>query len=160
MIQIATVADFFQAFDDYEGLILADPDFADDDIANLNIDIEGRIQLALDDAHTIILSYYVRCIPIGKASIQSAWRRNQLVIARYLLDTVKARQPVKEAYLETLKRLEQATELEDNGSMTESELEELGIISPSSRKISYSSGQRSFTDESLANYRKGSLFWR
>lgn len=154
----ATVADFIKAFDDYEGIILADPELMDDDLANLGLNDTSRIQLALDDADYLLMSYSIKSLAIGKAVIKSAWRRDQMIIARYLLDTVKARQPVKEAYLEVLDRLKTASELDGKTDLTEEEAEELGLDYKS--KLRFTQGKRIFTRDNLEQYRRGKLFFR
>lgn len=159
MQNIATVQDFLQAFDDFEGIVLNDPELADEDLANLSLQDTTRIQLALDDADALLRSFFIKALPIGRAVIQAAWRRDQLIIARHLLDTVKARQPVKEAYLEVLERLKQASELDTNTALTEEEAIDLGIQPKNNGKLRYSSGNRVFTRETLKHYRQGNLFF-
>lgn len=156
----ATVEDFLKAFDDYESIVLSDPELIDDDLADLGLNDTERIQLALDDADALLKSFYVKALPIGRAVLKSAWRRDQLIIARHLLDTVKARQPVKDAYLEVLERAKQACELEDNIALTDEEAIELGIARKNTGKLRLSSGKRIFTRETLENYRQGDLFYR
>jgi phage gp36-like protein len=156
----ATLEEFVLAYDDLESVILSDPDNLDTDLQGLGLTSNDRIQLALDDAYNLQLSFYIRALPIGRAMIKASWKRDQMQIARYLLDTVKARQPVKESYTEVMARLEKAASLEDNIQLTKEEQIELGIDVKQGNNLKFQSGARTFTQESLQDYREGNLFYR
>lgn len=160
MINKPTVEEFLLAYDDFEGIILSDPEMLDDDLQNLSLNDTSRIQLALDDAYGLVLSYYLKALPTGRAMIKSSSKRDQLQIARYLLDTVKARQPVKEAYEEVLSRLKETSSMEQNIQLTEEEQIELGIKPKQGNKIRFSNGGRVYDRDSLSNFRDGRLFYR
>lgn len=154
----ATVKDFLTAFDDFEGSILADPE-CDSDIADSVLGDSIRIELALEDADCLIQSFYIKALPIGRAILRKAWRRNQLIIARHYLDTVKSRQSVEDAFKQVLEFLESACSMEDNVQLTKEEANELGIEVKQSQNIMWQAKDRAFTQDNLRPYRKQGLFF-
>lgn len=158
MLNKPTIADFVQAYDDYESMLLADPELADEDISNLALQDTARIQSAIDDAYALVLSFYLPALQIGKAAIVASSKRDIMIIARHLLDTVKARQPVLEAYKEVLARLQKLSELKRDLALSEEEAIALGIA-PSAGKLAFNQGQRIFTRDTTEDYRRGKLFF-
>lgn len=159
----ATVQEFIEAYDDIEAMLLEDPEgeyLLDEDIKEMSLKSNRRIQLALDDAEGMILSHYIKALPMGRAMIQQSFRRLQLRIARYLLDTVKGRQSVKEDYESCLEFLKSASEMTDNIQLTQEEQDVLGINVKQSRRIYSRRNPRVFTRDSLSSYRSGDLFYR
>lgn len=158
----ATVADFISAYDDLEAIFLADPDThgLDPDLQDIALTGQERLQLALDDADGELQRYYLKSLPMGRAMIQSGYRRMQLRIARYLLDTVKARQSIKEDYEKVISTLEKISEDKDNVQLTEDEALMLGVDVKQSRRIQYDSNERVFTRDNLTGYRRDKLFFR
>jgi len=157
----ATVQDFVLAYDDIESVFLQDPDgsMLDDDLQNLALTEQNRLQLALDDADCMMLAYYVKCLPMGRAMLTQGYRRLQMRIARYLLDTVKARQSVKEDYKDALDFLNKLLEFTDNVQLTQEEADMLGVEVKQSRRIQFQANERVFTRDNLSNYREGRLFF-
>ena len=157
-----TVEDFLSAYDDLETISLADPDgnLLDPDLAEMALADRKRIELAIDDSEGILQMYFIRSLPMGRAMITQAYRRLCLRLSRYLLDTVKARQSIKEDYDSVIQLLETVSQITDNVQLTEEEQSILGIEVKQDRKIQYQTNERVFTRKNLARYRENRLFFQ
>lgn len=65
-----------------------------------------KIQIALNDAATLINNYILTAPPQGKILIAGSYRRTQAIIARWYLDVLRPRQQVVEAAEKALQQLE------------------------------------------------------
>jgi len=65
-----------------------------------------KIQIALNDAATLINNYIITASPQGKILITGSYRRTQATIARWYLDTLRPRQQVIDAAEKSLQQLE------------------------------------------------------
>jgi len=65
-----------------------------------------KIQIALNDAATLINNYILTAPPQGKILIAGSYRRTQATIARWYLDTLRPRQQVIDAAEKALQQLE------------------------------------------------------
>jgi phage gp36-like protein len=65
-----------------------------------------KIQIALNDAATLINNYILTAPPQGKILIAGSYRRTQATIARWYLDTLRPRQQVIDAAEKALEQLE------------------------------------------------------
>lgn len=155
----ATVDDFKLAYDDIEFTLLNDPATAylDEDSASAVPAIDDRIQLALDDADCELSSYYIRALAMGRAMIRNNYRRLQLRIARYLLDTVKSRESVKQDYEKAIEFLDKVVELKDNLVLTKEEAEDLQVEVKNSNRLSFASQPRTWTVDTLSVFRRGQV---
>lgn len=76
-----------------------------DDPTGNTIDVD-KIQIALNDAATLINNYIITAPPQGKILIAGSYRRTQATIARWYLDTLRPRQQVIDAAEKALEQLE------------------------------------------------------
>ncbi len=97
----ATVDYFIEIFGYQEALELG----AIDDPTRNTINID-KIQVALNDAATLINNYILTAPPQGKILIAGSYRRTQATLARWYLDTLRPRQQVIDAAERTLQQLE------------------------------------------------------
>lgn len=65
-----------------------------------------KIQIALNDAATLINNYIITAPPQGKILIAGSYRRTQATLARWYLDTLRPRQQVIDAAEKALQQLE------------------------------------------------------
>lgn len=67
-----------------------------------------KLQYALEDAFALILSFYSNAARSGKALIMSSFRRTQVIMARYFLDSagVRPRDHVVEAFNAAIQQLQ------------------------------------------------------
>lgn len=65
-----------------------------------------KIQIALNDAATLINNYILTAPPQGKILIAGSYRRTQAILARWYLDTLRPRQQVIDAAEKALQQLE------------------------------------------------------
>lgn len=153
---IPTVDDFVLFYGELESV----------EISNLENASEGsvdreKIQNALDTAYEFIMSYDSLCQLPGKIALRRAIKRLNLDIARYFLDTLQRREDVTTNYQNCIDFLALCVENRDGLTLlSDEEAIELGLegINKSKSKISWSSGRRVFTDNSLANYRNQKLY--
>jgi hypothetical protein len=97
----ATVDYFVEVFGYQEAVELSN---IDNPTGNqINVD---RIQIALNDAATLINNYIVTAPPQGKILIAGSYRRTQATIARRYLDILRPRQQVIDAADKALEQLE------------------------------------------------------
>jgi phage gp36-like protein len=97
----ATIDYFIEIFGYQEALELG----AIDDPTRNTINID-KIQVALNDAATLINNYILTAPPQGKILIAGSYRRTQAIIARWYLDTLRPRQQVIDAAERALQQLE------------------------------------------------------
>ena len=97
----ASVDYFIEVFGYQEALELG----AIDDPTRNDINFD-KIQIALNDAATLINNYILTAPPQGKILIAGSYRRTQAIIARWYLDTLRPRQQVIDAAEKALEQLE------------------------------------------------------
>lgn len=97
----ATIDYFIEVFGYQEALELGAIDDPTKNTINYN-----KIQVALNDAATLINNYIITAPPQGKILIAGSYRRTQATIARWYLDTLRPRQQVVEAAEKALQQLE------------------------------------------------------
>jgi phage gp36-like protein len=97
----ATVEYFVEVFGYQEAVELSN---IDNPTGNqINVD---KIQVALNDAATLINNYIITAPPQGKILIAGSYRRTQAIIARWYLDILRPRQQVIDAAEKALEQLE------------------------------------------------------
>lgn len=97
----ATVDYFIEIFGYQEALELGAIDDPTRNTININ-----KIQVALNDAATLINNYILTAPPQGKILIAGSYRRTQATLARWYLDTLRPRQQVIDAAERALQQLE------------------------------------------------------
>lgn len=97
----ATVDYFVEIFGYQEAIELSN---IDNPTGN-QIDFD-KIQIALNDAATLINNYIITAPPQGKILIAGSYRRTQAILARWYLDTLRPRQQVIDAAEKALQQLE------------------------------------------------------
>lgn len=65
-----------------------------------------RIQIALNDAHQLVVNFIETAAPQGKLIIAGSFRRTQAILARWYLDSLRPRQQVIDAASAAIKQLE------------------------------------------------------
>lgn len=151
----ATVPDFVKAFTNQETIELSELN----EIDSTELASDDVIQFALDDADSLIQSYFARCALLGKVMIGKSWRRLQLRIARQLLDIFKDRPGVRQDYDNSLAFLQTALETKANDAVEQADLDELEITSAATSPILHVSSPRVFTRQTLAKYRDDKLYY-
>lgn len=136
---LATSDDFILAVTLQETIELTNKDNAAALIVN-----EEVLQAALDDALAEIQSYDFISKLNAKVLIRSTIRRNQIILARYYLDTLKLREDVKEQAEKVLDFLRSVNELaEKAGPVDPTVLAMLGLSTmATSGKIFTTPGRR------------------
>lgn len=99
--QSASVGDFVMAYGLKEAIQLTNIDDASATSVN-----EAKLQMAIEDANSLIDSYIEQSGKTGRVLITSNRRRTALIIARYYLDTVRRREDIYKDYVESLKQLD------------------------------------------------------
>lgn len=102
----ASPGDFVMAYGLKEAIQLTNID--DASATSVNV---AKMQMAIDDANSLIDSYIEQSGKAGKVLITSNRRRTALIIARYYLDTVRRREDVYKDYVEALKQLDAEREM-------------------------------------------------
>lgn len=97
----ATPDDFVIAFGLKEAIQLTNIDDASATTVNV-----AKLQMALEDANSLIDSYIEQSGKAGMVLITSNRRRTALTIARFYLDTVRKREDVKNDYESALKQIQ------------------------------------------------------
>ncbi len=97
----ATVDYFIEIFGYQEAVELSNIDNPTGN--NINFD---KIQIALNDAATLINNYILTAPPQGKILIAGSYRRTQAILARWYLDILRPRQQVIDAAEQALQQLE------------------------------------------------------
>lgn len=97
----ATVDYFIEVFGYQEAVELSNIDNPTGN--NINFD---KIQIALNDAATLINNYILTAPPQGKILIAGSYRRTQAILARWYLDILRPRQQVIDAAEQALQQLE------------------------------------------------------
>lgn len=128
-----------------------------DDASATEVNLE-RLENALELADMRICSVdSVACVS-GKLLIRKQYKLLQYWIARYLLDTLKQREDIKEAYEQAVSILESACSDEvcnKDPELTEAEAAELGVtLCPG---VQASSKARVWNDKTLSTFRQGRL---
>lgn len=146
-----TVADFIVALEEKEVKELSDLD----DPCGTNIDAT-KIQYAIDRATEEINSYFVVSGNCGRALVYLNGKNLTIAIARYLLDTLKNRPAVTEAYERALDRLKDFSIWDDerNCPLSDDQLAEiLGDPPPSvDDNFRFGSSKRRWTDCNFDNF--------
>lgn len=156
MLNLATPADFIEIFGQVEALELSDLEDPSEDTIDT-----AKIQTALDMAYNTIMSYDSLCEIYGKLAIRRSIKRLMLDIGRYILDNLSRREDVIAAYNEAIEFLKYCVE-KTSGVIdaTTDELEELDLLnSATASRVSFTSGRRAFTDDSLFDYRDQKLMY-
>lgn len=97
----ATVDYFIEVFGYQEAVELSNIDNPTGNQINYD-----KIQIALNDAATLINNYIITAPPQGKILIAGSYRRTQAILARWYLDTLRPRQQVIDAAEKALEQLE------------------------------------------------------
>lgn len=97
----ATVDYFIEVFGYQEAVELSNIDNPTGN--DINFD---KIQIALNDAATLINNYILTAPPQGKILIAGSYRRTQAILARWYLDILRPRQQVIDAAEQALQQLE------------------------------------------------------
>lgn len=97
----ATVDYFIEVFGYQEAVELSNIDNPTGN--DINYD---KIQIALNDAATLINNYILTAPPQGKILIAGSYRRTQAILARWYLDILRPRQQVIDAAEKSLQQLE------------------------------------------------------
>lgn len=97
----ASVDDFILAFGRSEAVQLSNIDDPSRDEVNYS-----RIQMAIEDANSLIDSYVKLAPKAGKLLVSANRRRTSLVIARFYLDSVRRREDVSQDYERAIKELQ------------------------------------------------------
>lgn len=140
----ATVDYFVEVFGYQEAVELSNIDSPTGNQINVN-----KIQVALNDAATLINNYIVTAPPQGKILIAGSYRRTQATIARWYLDTLRPRQQVIDAAEKALEQLELwASKASPSSGLKWQEAYRYWGSSCSMTKSAYRRG-RSFTEPSL-----------
>lgn len=147
MVTYASVEDFILTFGELESLELSSLEDSNEIVINTN-----KLQNALDLSKEFILGYEAMCNNKGSIAIFRNIRYLMLNIARHTLDSLKRREDVKETYQSCIDFLDKASQLENNSSSSQEDLELYNLTDK--KKISYSKGRRAFTDENLQTFRK------
>lgn len=79
-----------------------------------------------------------------------------LAIARFFLDTLKGRPDIRKEYEDAIKLMQDASEPDFGGSVSDKDLEDFGILPSTADRVLISSNERIYTQESLKEYREGS----
>lgn len=97
----ATVDYFVEVFGYQEAVELSNIDNPTGNQINYD-----KIQIALNDAATLINNYIITAPPQGKILIAGSYRRTQATLARWYLDTLRPRQQVIDAAEKALEQLD------------------------------------------------------
>jgi phage gp36-like protein len=97
----ATVDYFIEVFGYQEAVELSNIDNPTGNQINYD-----KIQIALNDAATLINNYIITAPPQGKILIAGSYRRTQAILARWYLDILRPRQQVIDAAQNALQQLE------------------------------------------------------
>lgn len=148
-----TVADLTLALEEKETLELSNLDDPCGNVVNAT-----KLQYAIDRATEEINSYFVVTGNCGRALIFLNGKNFSIAIARYLLDTMKARPSVVEAYERVMKRLDEFSKWDDerNCPLSDEQLADiLGEPPPTvDDNFRFSSSGRRWTPESFKLYQK------
>jgi phage gp36-like protein len=140
----ATVDYFVEVFGYQEAVELSNIDSPTGN--QINVD---KIQIALNDAATLINNYITTAPPQGKILIAGSYRRTQAILARWYLDILRPRQQVTDAAENALKQLELwAAKASPSSGLKWQESYRYWNSGCSMTKSSYARG-RSFTEPSL-----------
>lgn len=143
----ATVDYFIEVFGYQEALELGSID--DPTRNDINYD---KIQIALNDAATLINNYITTAPPQGKILIAGSYRRTQAILARWYLDILRPRQQVTDAAEKALQQLELwAAKGSPSAGLKWQESYRYWDSSCSMTRSSYARG-RSFTEPSLSRW--------
>jgi phage gp36-like protein len=111
-----------------------------------------KIQIALNDAATLINNYILTAPPQGKILIAGSYRRTQAILARWYLDTLRPRQQVIDAAEKALQQLELwASKASPSTGLKWQEAYRYWGDACSMTKSSYRRG-RSFTENSTSRW--------
>lgn len=97
----ASVDDFVLAFGRLEAIQISNIDDPSRDEVN-----HARIQMAIEDANSLIDSYVRMAPKAGKLLVSANRRRTSLIIARYFLDSVRRREDITQDYERAIKELQ------------------------------------------------------
>jgi len=143
----ATVAYFIEIFGYQEALELGSIDDPTKNSINA-----GKIQIALNDAATLINNYITTAPPQGKILIAGSYRRTQAILARWYLDTLRPRTQVVDAAEKCLQQLELwAAKASPTSGLKWQEAYRYWSSGCTMTKSSYARG-RSFTEPSTSRW--------
>lgn len=111
-----------------------------------------RIQVALNDAATLINNFIETAPMQGKILIAGSYRRTQAILARWYLDTLRPRQQVVDAAEAALKQLDQWVGQDSKSSGYRWQQAYGYWKSNCAMTMSSTQRERSFTDASLARW--------
>lgn len=150
---IVTVADLTLALEEKEALELSNLD----NPCGATVDT-AKLQYAIDRATEEINGYFVVSGDCGKALIFLNSKNLIIATARYLLDTLKARPSVIDAYERAIKRLKEFSVWDDERScpLSTEQLEEIlgGELTPSDNNFRFSGSNRRWTPCNFKNFQK------
>lgn len=153
-MNIPTVDDFILFFGELESVEISNLENASEGSVD-----RGKILNALDTAYEFIMSYDSLCQLPGKIAIRRAIKRLNLDIARYFLDTLQRREDVTTNYQNCIDFLSLCIENKSGLTLlSDEEAEDLGLSGINKAKLSYKTGRRAFTDNSLSDYRNQKLY--
>jgi hypothetical protein len=143
----ATVDYFIEVFGYQEAVELSNIDNPTGNAINYD-----KIQIALNDAATLINNYILTAPPQGKILIAGSYRRTQAILARWYLDILRPRQQVIDAAEKALQQLELwASKASPSSGLKWQEAYRYWQSGCSMTKSSYARG-RSFTEPSLSRW--------
>lgn len=143
----ASVDYFIEIFGYQEAVELSNIDNPTGNKINYN-----KIQIALNDAATLINNYILTAPPQGKILIAGSYRRTQAILARRYLDVLRPRQQVIDAADEALKQLELwASKASPSNGLKWQEAYRYWNSGCTMTRSSYNRG-RSFTEPSLNHW--------
>lgn len=106
----ASVDDFVLAYGRQEAIQVSNIDDPSADSVN-----HARIQMAIEDANSMIDSYVRMAPKAGQLLVSANRRRTSLIIARYFLDSVRRRDDVTQDYERAIKELQSS--LDNNADL-------------------------------------------
>lgn len=112
----ASVDDFILAYGRQEAIQLSNIDDPSSDSVNY-----ARIQMAIEDANSLIDSYVQMAPKAGKLLVSANRRRTSLILARYFLDSVRRREDVTQDYERAIRELQSSLDA-NNDLVPEDEL--------------------------------------
>jgi phage gp36-like protein len=143
----ATVDYFIEIFGYQEAVELSNIDNPTGNQIN-----HDKIQIALNDAATLINNYIITAPPQGKILIAGSYRRTQAVLARWYLDILRPRQQVIDAAEKALEQLELwASKASPSAGLKWQEAYRYWGSNCTMTKSSYNRG-RSFTEPSTSRW--------
>jgi len=143
----ATVDYFVEVFGYQEAVELSNIDNPTGNSINTD-----KIQIALNDAATLINNYILTAPPQGKILIAGSYRRTQAILARWYLDILRPRQQVIDAAEKALEQLELwASKASPSSGLKWQEAYRYWMSGCTMTKSSYNRG-RSFTEPSTARW--------